>query len=169
VQPGGFGPAVAASVASGTRFVWSGSGLSFQPGQVLNFTLNGTVGIVCGPTLVSNTAFVTALTACTSTRMTTNETDFSLSARSWHQLRQGPDAAGGVECATGGAVQYQIQVTTGWRDGDGPDRDRHGGGELQATPRPSRPVRRPVAVSVAGSGTRYTWAATGLAIARRRP
>src|SRR5205814_226311 len=60
--------------------VWSGANVGFTPGSVLTFTLNGTVGTVCGPVLVSNTAFANASSACSATAMVTNETDFALTA-----------------------------------------------------------------------------------------
>ncbi len=64
VQPGGWLPATVSSTASGTMYVWSNASLSFAPGAILNFNINGMAGPVCAPTLLSNEALVIAGTAC---------------------------------------------------------------------------------------------------------
>ena len=65
------GPAVA-SVASGTRFVWSASSLAFTQGQTYSFTITGVIGTVGATTQVSNTAYASASSMCSLARMQTN-------------------------------------------------------------------------------------------------
>ncbi len=59
-QPAAFLAPTAAQAAGGTRYVWSATGLSFQPGTSFTFTLTGIVGEACAATTVGNTAFVSA-------------------------------------------------------------------------------------------------------------
>ncbi len=62
--PAGFSPAAVTSVAGGTQYVWSGTGLTFLPGMTLTLTLTGSLGLVCGATSVSSTAYVVVASAC---------------------------------------------------------------------------------------------------------
>ncbi len=60
-QPAVMGlPTVTQQPGSGTRYVWSGSGLTMDPGESFTFTITGRVGLVCAPTMVSNTAYIIA-------------------------------------------------------------------------------------------------------------
>ncbi|MEK7476764.1 MAG: FlgD immunoglobulin-like domain containing protein [Candidatus Coatesbacteria bacterium] len=77
-QPGAFGAPVVTSVAGGTRYEWSATGLALAPGGVYTFSLTGAVGVVCGPVAVGNTAFVEAQTSCGVTRLASNVTGFTL-------------------------------------------------------------------------------------------
>lgn len=63
--PAGFGaPAVANIAGGGTRYEWSGTGLSFLPGQVFTFTITGTVGVTAVSVTAGTTAMVTADASC---------------------------------------------------------------------------------------------------------
>ncbi len=64
---GTWGLEVADVPGSGTRFVWTGTGVNLPPGGVISFTLTGTVAEVCVSYTASNTARVEAMSACTST------------------------------------------------------------------------------------------------------
>jgi len=71
-QPAGFGPTVT-PVGSGTRYVWSYNFAGMMPpGTSFTFTITGTLGLVCAPTLVSNTAYIVASTVCSTTELFTN-------------------------------------------------------------------------------------------------
>ena len=77
-QPGGWPTPAVSTVAGGTRYVWSNTGLLLAPGASLTFEVNGTVGIACTPVSVTNTAYVIAGDTCASTGMFTNETRFNV-------------------------------------------------------------------------------------------
>jgi uncharacterized repeat protein (TIGR01451 family) len=106
-DPGGFGVSVS-QVTGGTRYAWSASGLSFLPGTDMTFTLTGTVGIVCVPTAVSNTACVVGLSACGPAGAVSNVTGFDLPAPPLGiAVVKEQVATGGI----GEAVTYRIVVT----------------------------------------------------------
>jgi uncharacterized repeat protein (TIGR01451 family) len=63
-QPAGFGAPVVSQVAGGTRYVWSGSGLTFYPGNSLTFTVTGTIGSLSTDTVISNTAYAWVASVC---------------------------------------------------------------------------------------------------------
>ncbi|MEK7765145.1 MAG: hypothetical protein AAB368_02805, partial [bacterium] len=92
-----------------TRFVWSAGALTMGPGSVYTFTVTGQVSSVCLPTTVSNTAIVTASSACVTQALATNQVQFSLTPPPTAVsagLTQIPAAPG-----RGGDVRYQIVVT----------------------------------------------------------
>jgi hypothetical protein len=64
-QPPGFSPPVRTPQEGGTRYVWSASALGLlPPGASFTFTVSGTVGLVCSPTRICNTAYVGAGNVC---------------------------------------------------------------------------------------------------------
>src|SRR6185503_8794648 len=63
---------------SGTLFLWTVAAM--PPGAVYTFTITGSAGTVCAPTGVTNTAFVTAATACTTTIMQVTSGNFVIAA-----------------------------------------------------------------------------------------
>ena len=65
-QPPGFTALGPLQVSSGSWYGWSGSGLSLTPEASFTFTITGRVGLVCAPTLVSNTGFALARDVCQS-------------------------------------------------------------------------------------------------------
>src|SRR6185503_3548835 len=78
-QPPGFGvPTVVQATPSGTRFIWTGSGLALAPGAAFTFTISGVAGTVAAFTTVSNTACVTARSACAVTGAATNGAWFGI-------------------------------------------------------------------------------------------
>ncbi|MEK7475552.1 MAG: hypothetical protein AAB152_07940, partial [Candidatus Coatesbacteria bacterium] len=108
MQPGGWVAPVVTSVASGTRYVWSATGLTFSPGTNLTFELAGNYGLVCASTAVSNTAYVFAL-SCNEARVFSNVVGaVVLPAVQGLTIAktQNPLAPG-----VGSAVTYQIVVT----------------------------------------------------------
>jgi len=158
--PGGFTPLPVVQTASGSVYSWINS-VGFFPGTSATFQLDGPVGIICLWTTVSNTAYVIATTACTTTKMISNATSFTLT---------GPTMSfSAVKTQTGGngigaPVQYQIVVTnTGATtitnltlvDTVSP---------LVVNVVPASPLgwALPAVTSVAGSGTRFVWSASGL-------
>ncbi|MEK7474347.1 MAG: hypothetical protein AAB152_01830, partial [Candidatus Coatesbacteria bacterium] len=107
-QPGAFAAPAVASVASGTRYVWSAVGLTFSPGTNLTFTLPGNYGVVCVPTATSNTAYVIAA-ECSETRGFSNVVgSVVLPATLSYSIVKSLAPAAPV---VGGPVQYQILVT----------------------------------------------------------
>ncbi|MEK7477648.1 MAG: hypothetical protein AAB152_18670 [Candidatus Coatesbacteria bacterium] len=62
--PAGWAAPVVTSVASGTRYVWSGAGLSLSPGATTTFAISGNYGVVCVPTPVSDTPYATGGISC---------------------------------------------------------------------------------------------------------
>jgi len=78
-QPTGFpAPTIAAAPPSGTRFLWSGSGLTFSPGAHWTFTITGLAGVVTVPTVVDNRAFVYASTGCVTSQYASGAPSFTL-------------------------------------------------------------------------------------------
>ena len=66
IQPGFPAPAVTSEAGSGTRYVWSVTGLNLLPAQTVTITVDGVIGTAgCSSVAVSNTAFVVARNACT--------------------------------------------------------------------------------------------------------
>ncbi|MEK7477675.1 MAG: hypothetical protein AAB152_18815, partial [Candidatus Coatesbacteria bacterium] len=162
--PAGFVARPVLQMPSGTLYSWASvPGTPFLPGQSVTFQLDGTVGLVCSPAPVSNTAYLVATTACSVTRMASNETDFSIAVP--------PTSITVVKTQTGGngvgePVQYQIVVTN---TGAVPIEDV----TLVDTVSPvvtsvttvDGGFAPPLVTSVAGTGTRYVWSATGLGLA----
>ena len=106
--PAGFTAQAVAQGPSGTVYSWMSSA-AFLPGASATFQLDGTVGPVCTGTVVSNTAYCTASTACSATRMASGTSSFLLA---------GPTLAITVVKtrtpavpAIGSAVGYEIVVT----------------------------------------------------------
>jgi len=80
-QPAGLSVTGPTDVTGGTRYEWSASGpLLMVPGTVWTFTIMGTVGVVCAQTIVTDTAFISAGTACSATSMFTNRVEFTVDA-----------------------------------------------------------------------------------------
>src|SRR5207245_589681 len=63
-QPTAMGPPSITQVGSGTRYEWSAMGLTFSPSGSYTFTITGTLGSVCVPSALSNTAFAVASAFC---------------------------------------------------------------------------------------------------------
>ncbi len=76
--PAGFGAPAVTSVASGTRYDWAQTGLTFLPGQVLTFTVTGMAGIPMYATTVNNRAGLGADTCCSSTALVSGAVTFTL-------------------------------------------------------------------------------------------
>jgi len=98
----------------GTRWMWSGTGLSFQPGQTLTITVNAVAGVVGSDRGVSNTAFVTAANACglTASAQSAPATGFGIEAPNAAvavETRQTP--ASGSALYVGDRITYLIVVT----------------------------------------------------------
>jgi len=70
--PAGWAAPVVVSAGSGTRYEWTGAGLLFGPGTSTTFTISGNIGVVCARTALSNTAFVIASAAASTTVLATN-------------------------------------------------------------------------------------------------
>jgi uncharacterized repeat protein (TIGR01451 family) len=66
--PPGFTLRPVGQAASGTLYSWVSSS-PLPPGAGATFTLTGIVGAVCAPDAVSNTGFVSAVSACSTTAM----------------------------------------------------------------------------------------------------
>jgi len=162
-QPGGWTiPVVTSTMGAGTVFAWSSpGGMTMFPGASYTFEIFGTVGSVCAPATVSNTAYVMAASACTATRMYSNGTDFTLTAPAlgFSVVKQVSPSSPQV----GESVTYRIIVTN------------TGGATIEnvtvvdtvspvvagvATEQPS--VFSPPTVSEDGNATRYVWSASGL-------
>ncbi|MEK7477166.1 MAG: hypothetical protein AAB152_16190, partial [Candidatus Coatesbacteria bacterium] len=160
--PAGFVARPVVQVASGTVYSWASTG-PFFPGTSVTFQLDGTVGVVSLPTTISNTAYMVATTACTTTRMISNETDF------WIPVP--PTNIQVVKTQTGGngvgeAVSYQLVVTNMGAAAidDIILVDTISPVVTAATTTQPGGWGAPVVTSVAGSGTRFVWSATGLGL-----
>jgi uncharacterized repeat protein (TIGR01451 family) len=161
-QPAGFsvtGPTDL--VPTGTRYIWSATGITFYPGTAYTFTITGQVGSVCAQTVVSNTAMVDASTVCSTTAMTTNLVDFTLDAPTVAitavktQVQPAPQI--------GEAITYQIVVTnTGSATLDRVAvMDTVSPVVTGITTVDPAGFGAPVVTTVAG-GTSYLWSASGL-------
>ncbi|MEK7474451.1 MAG: SBBP repeat-containing protein, partial [Candidatus Coatesbacteria bacterium] len=160
VTPAGWPAAVVTSVGSGTRFEWTGTGLSFLPGTTTTFTISGQYGVVCVDTAVSNTGFVIASSAGSTTVLVTNPVGVVLSAPVTGltvSKLQAPASPG-----IGGPVTYNVVVVnTGTMtitnlvvvDTISPVVTSATASEPSGFPTPT-------VVSVAGSGTRFVWSGT---------
>ncbi|HXH85719.1 MAG TPA: hypothetical protein VNI35_02780, partial [Nitrospira sp.] len=160
-QPAGWAGAAVASVASGTRFSWSSALTFLGPGGVFTFTVTGNIGLLCGTSPISNSAFVTAATACSSTILMTNPTSFSPTPPRFDievvkkQVVQGS--------GIGSSVDYSVVVTN---TGEATVTSLVVSDTLSpvlvnvAVEQPS-PIGAPIVTNVSG-GTRYVWSAAGL-------
>src|SRR5678809_1183483 len=77
--PAGFTLGAIGNTASGTRYDWTNAG-AFNPGTTAVFTVDGFVGAVCAGVTVSNTAMVTAVTACGTSSQKAVASGFTLAA-----------------------------------------------------------------------------------------
>jgi hypothetical protein len=100
-QPAGFGtPAIFDVLATGTRYIWSATGLDFYPGTAYTFTVSGAVGLPCGAWSVGNTPWIMAGTACSSTSMLVVPVGFTVAPLTMNmnasvvQIPAGPFPAG---------------------------------------------------------------------------
>jgi uncharacterized repeat protein (TIGR01451 family) len=164
-EPSGFGPPTIVSiVGTGTRYAWSASSLNLYPGTAYTFTITGVVGLVCAATNVSGTAYVIGGAACGETAGYTNAVGHMVQppVSGMTVVKQQVPAAPGI----GAAITYRIVVTnTGSAtltsltvtDTVSP---------IVTSPANDQPAAMgaPVITSVAGTGTRYAWSATGLAL-----
>src|SRR5207245_1935021 len=108
VTPVGFAALAPANVAGGTWFAWSGTGLSFGPGQALTFPIPGTVSQVCAPVTVANVAFASAGSVCGAASAVSNTTSFPVTppVTSVTVAKQQVTAGG-----AGAAITYRVIVT----------------------------------------------------------
>ncbi len=157
--PAGMGQSVS-GVATGTRYVWSGAALNFQPGTSLTITVTGVIGTVCVPTPLSNTAFADGGSACAGiTRGAAAVGSVVLPAATGLTLTdtQAPAAPG-----SGAGVTYTLVVTnTGAATLTGVTvTDTVSPAVTGVIPTTPAGFNAPVVTSVAGTGTRYAWTAT---------
>ncbi|MEK7766075.1 MAG: kelch repeat-containing protein, partial [bacterium] len=109
-QPAVFGPPVLTDAAgTGTRFVWSATGLTMGPGVSYTFTVWGTVAPVCAATDVSTTVAASGSSACGAGAGTLNNAAFSLAvpATAFTVAKTQTPAAPTI----GGTVTYRVVVT----------------------------------------------------------
>jgi len=110
-QPPGFGAAVVTQVApSGSRFVWSGTGLNMTPGTAYTFTVTGTVGVPCADTALSSTAYAVGSWSCGSVSQFTGAPSFAV-AGPGSVLASMALARTPASPANGSSVTYRIVVT----------------------------------------------------------
>ncbi|MEK7765146.1 MAG: hypothetical protein AAB368_02810, partial [bacterium] len=110
VTTSGLGTPVVTASAGGTLYTWTGQNIAFRPGSIGTVTITGQVSPVCQATLVSNTAYVLASSACASSSqaLASNGTSFTVAPPAFtytavkQQLPAGP--------AVGGPVTYRIIV-----------------------------------------------------------
>jgi uncharacterized repeat protein (TIGR01451 family) len=108
--PVGFGvPTVTAQPGVGTTYEWSGCGLNFLPGTDMTFTITGTIGVVCVPTGLSNTAYVNVATTCTDLTIVSNGVNTLIDPPTpgMSVVKNQTPAAPGI----GDTITYQIVVT----------------------------------------------------------
>ncbi len=114
-QPTGFGaPAVTQLTfpETGTRYVWSATGLSFIPGLDMTFTMTGRMGLVCAPTQVSNTAIVTAGNSCAERTVQSGAVGSTVAPpTALYSVALEQDPASPALVPTSGTVTYRIIVT----------------------------------------------------------
>ena len=60
----GFALPAVVSGAGGTVYAWTGAGLTMGPNLSYTFTVTGQAGVTCAATVIGNTAYVSAGTAC---------------------------------------------------------------------------------------------------------
>jgi len=159
--PGGFNPLPVIQSPSGSVYGWTNI-TGFPPGTSATFQLDGTLGMACIETTVSNTAYVTAATACTTTQMISNTTAFTIAAPpmtfSAVKTQTGGDAAGAP-------VRYEIAVTnTGVIMLDALTIVDTLSAVVQSVATTQPGFGAPVVTSVTGSGTRYVWSGAGLSL-----
>jgi uncharacterized repeat protein (TIGR01451 family) len=161
-QPAGFGPPTITQMpTSGTLFSWGATGLNMIPGETFTFSLTGTVDVAFKPFVESNTAYVMARSACSTTRMVTGNTYFKIRipTTSISVVKTMPLPASG-QAYTGAPIQYQIAVTN---TGEATIRnltvtDTVSPTVLDATGTWATPQMADFSISpVAGSGSRYIW------------
>lgn len=160
-QPAGFGAPTVEEVGGGTRYVWSAAGLSFPPGASLSFTVTGTVGFLCAPLLLTNTAFVVCANPGGEMRALSNPVGHTVAVPELDiaaVMEQSPSAL-----LIGEPVVYRVVITnTGGATID----DLTVVGTIPpvvVSPAAHQPpgFGVPVPASVSG-GTRYAWSAAGL-------
>ena len=109
-QPAGFGAPVVTTVpGTGTRFVWSASGLTLAPRQTYTFTITGFLGVACAPTAVSATPAGTGTDGVTTALAVGNPTGFMVQPHAVGMnvvLSQSPASP-----VTGNPVTYRIVAT----------------------------------------------------------
>ncbi|MEK7474001.1 MAG: hypothetical protein AAB152_00065 [Candidatus Coatesbacteria bacterium] len=109
-QPGGFAAPVVTSLAgTGTRYVWSGTGLGLAPGGTLTFRADGVAGSVCTATIIRNTAFGSAAGGCATARVLSAADSFTLSGNT--PVLSAVLQAAPTEPASGEPVRYTFVVT----------------------------------------------------------
>ncbi|MEK7767338.1 MAG: hypothetical protein AAB368_13995, partial [bacterium] len=160
----GFGsPAVTSLAPSGTRYVWSGTGV--PPGAVLTFTITGLVSATCAPVTVSNTPLVDAAWGCTATAFAAASLDFTttpagvaytvarIQTPASRSLVPGPPVTYAIVVAnTGSATLTAVTVT-----------DTVAPQLVDQTADQPFDFSAPVVSDVPLTGTRYAWSGTGLA------
>jgi uncharacterized repeat protein (TIGR01451 family)/fimbrial isopeptide formation D2 family protein len=168
-QPTTMGAPTVTQTTGGTQYVWSSSGLAMSPGTSYTFTIAGSAGGAWGDPVITNTAFVTALSACTATRMFTGVVSFTMMppappsgtvAISATKM-QFPASVG--YASSGDPVFYAVTVAN---TGDATITsltlvDTVSPGIMAVTTSQPAGFAVPTRVDVAG-GTRYVWSATGL-------
>jgi uncharacterized repeat protein (TIGR01451 family) len=157
-----FPPATVTDVGTGTQYEWSANGLAMYPGAVYTFTIAGSVGLVCAPTAVSATAFVMAGTECTATLLFTNMTGFQVGAPLFSiavTTRQTP-----VNPGVGEPISYLIAVRNAGTAtlSDLVVTDTVSASMLVTVTEEDPTFGSPVVAEIAGTGTLYTWSASGL-------
>ena len=165
-QPSGWSaPAVTNMPGIGTQYVWSRTGINMIPGTSLTFQVDGVVGKVAVPTLVSNTAYAAAQSACAAVGAYSNETDFTLLPSATLDvtatMQQSPASP-----ATGETVTYIIMAVNSGNtiikemtvtDTISPVVT----GQGMAEPSGFGP---PTIVSISGTGSLYVWNSTSLSL-----
>ncbi|MEK7768076.1 MAG: hypothetical protein AAB368_17740, partial [bacterium] len=110
VTTSGLGTPVVTSTAEGMLYTWTGQNIAFRPGTTGTLTITGQVAAVCQATLVGNTAYVVASSACDSTSQTvaSNGTSFTVSPPAFaFTVSKTMSPASPV---LGGPVTYRIDV-----------------------------------------------------------
>lgn len=163
-QPAGFGLPVVAPVVSGTRYVWTGTGLSFQPGTAYTFTITGTVGSACTATDVSNTAFASAADAGGGATAFSNPVAFTVvpDVIGLSAVKVQSPASPGI----GEAVRYAIHLTnTGAATLDAVTIVDTVSPVVTAIATEQPPSLGSPVVTAVASGTRYVWSGAAVMLA----
>src|SRR6185295_11954128 len=153
--PGGFSAVTTPVAGTGTRYDWTNTA-PVLPGATKVFTVDGTVGLVCAATTVSNTALVSAVTACTATSQMAVASGFTVAAPvlSYTVVKTQTGGAG-----VGEPIHYDIVITnTGGATIDNLTlTDTVSGVVTGVVTTPAAGFGAAAVASIAGTGTRYVW------------